>query len=163
MEKLSNVNWNKTEYWPQCPTFQTKSGEVCSEFWACWLISVSPKIVESSGLGEMRVRSGTTVSMECRAEGHPQPRVTWTKIQAGRSVSQSVSQSVSKDCYSHLIWSGLFRSPPDRSWPWRWWAGSQRGPTSARRTTGSVRLNIRKWSCSLHVSRGRRKCGCWFH
>ena len=44
----------------------------------------SARIIETNGPGTMRVRAGTTVSLNCKAEGHPEPAVTWAKIAMGR-------------------------------------------------------------------------------
>ena len=40
----------------------------------------SARILDPPGPGSMQVRAGTTVSLSCRAAGHPQPQVTWTKV-----------------------------------------------------------------------------------
>ena len=48
------------------------------------LFPESPRIVETSSPSSMRVRSGTTVSLDCRSKGHPHPRVSWNKMQGGR-------------------------------------------------------------------------------
>ena len=47
-------------------------------------ITESARIVDATGPGTMRVRSGTTVSLNCRATGHPEPSVVWTKTNSGR-------------------------------------------------------------------------------
>ena len=44
----------------------------------------SARIVDTGGPKSMRVRAGTTVSLLCRAEGHPKPKVLWTKLYMGR-------------------------------------------------------------------------------
>jgi len=49
----------------------------------------SARIVDTGGPESMRVRAGTTVSLLCRAEGHPKPKVLWTKLYMGRQTSIS--------------------------------------------------------------------------
>ena len=44
----------------------------------------APTITGVPGSESMRVRAGTTVSISCKADGHPKPNITWTKLQTGR-------------------------------------------------------------------------------
>lgn len=50
----------------------------------------APTIIGVPGPESMRVRAGTTVSINCKAEGHPTPNITWTKLQSGRTSPLSV-------------------------------------------------------------------------
>jgi len=53
-------------------------------FFSFYTFLESARIIETNGPGTMRVRAGTTVSLNCKAEGHPEPAVTWAKIAMGR-------------------------------------------------------------------------------
>ena len=47
-------------------------------------ISESPTIEGNSEEKRLTVRAGTTISLDCRANGHPTPSITWKKLEPGR-------------------------------------------------------------------------------
>ena len=66
---------------PQCCSFFALKFESIKTY-STFLESAS--ILETGGPGSMRVRAGTTVSLDCKAAGHPEPVVTWSKMSLGR-------------------------------------------------------------------------------